>query len=69
VLDESFLLVFNGHHEDHEFTVPDGKFGDEWTVVLDTGRPEMETAAEDVTAGDQVKMVHHSLMLLRRLQT
>ena len=28
VLDESFLLLFNGHHEDCAFTMPDGAFGD-----------------------------------------
>ena len=36
VLDESFLLLFNAHHEDHAFTLPDGAFGERWTVVLDT---------------------------------
>ena len=39
VLDESFLLLFNGHHETCEFTTPDGEFGDAWTIVFDTGAP------------------------------
>ena len=33
VLDESFLLLFNAHHEDCAFTLPDGAFGD----ALDAG--------------------------------
>jgi glycogen operon protein len=66
VLDESFLLLFNGYHEDCSFTVPDGEFGDRWTYVLDTGRPEVEPAGEEVDAGDEIQLVHHSLVLLRR---
>ena len=31
VLDESFLLLFNGHHEDCDFTLPDEEFGEAWT--------------------------------------
>jgi isoamylase len=67
VLDESFVLLFNGHHEDHAFTVPDGKFGDAWTVVIDTARPELEAGVETVEAGADVPLVHHSLVLLRRV--
>src|SRR3954462_13409140 len=68
VLDESFLLLFNGHHEDHAFTTPDGAFADAWTVVFDTARPELETATEIVDAGVELNLLHHSLVLLRRHQ-
>jgi glycogen operon protein len=34
--DDSFLLCFNAHYEPLQFTVPDGKFGERWVVVLDT---------------------------------
>ena len=66
VLDESFLLLFNGHHEDCSFTTPDGAFGSAWTIVFDTGRPEVETAVEEIAAGDDLELVHHSMVLLRR---
>ena len=36
VLDESFLLLFNAHHEDCAFTLPEAAFGEAWTVVFDT---------------------------------
>jgi glycogen operon protein len=68
VLDESFLLLFNGHHEDCTFTLPDGAFGDAWTVVLDTAQPELEAGGADLAAGDVHELVHHSLVLLRRSQ-
>jgi glycogen operon protein len=68
VLDESFLLLFNGHHEDHAFVLPDGAFGDAWTMVLDTAQPELEPGGADLAAGSEVSLLHHSLMLLRRAQ-
>ncbi|MGH9035231.1 MAG: glycogen debranching protein GlgX, partial [Acidimicrobiia bacterium] len=36
ITDDSFLLCFNAHHEPLKFTVPKGKFGERWVVVLDT---------------------------------
>jgi glycogen operon protein len=36
IVDESFFLLFNGHHEPIEFTLPEKKYGLEWTVELDT---------------------------------
>jgi glycogen operon protein len=65
VLDESFLLLFNGHHEDHVFTLPEAAFGKAWTVVFNTADDDAE--AVDVAAGDTVDLVHHSLVLLRRV--
>jgi glycogen operon protein len=44
VTDDSFLVLFNAHHESLPFTVPDRDWGDHWVVVLDTDdlpvRPE-----------------------------
>ena len=68
VLDESFLLLFNGSHEDHTFTLPDGRFADSWTVVLDTSRPDVEPGDETLPAGIELPLVHHSLVLMRREQ-
>jgi glycogen operon protein len=36
VVDDSFLVLFNAHHENLPFTVPDRDWGDHWVVVLDT---------------------------------
>jgi isoamylase len=68
VLDESFLLLFNGHHEDCTFTLPDGAFGDAWTMVLDTARPELEAGGAELAAGKEPSLPHRSLVLLRRAQ-
>ncbi|MDQ4132880.1 MAG: glycogen debranching protein GlgX [Actinomycetota bacterium] len=36
ILDDSFLVVFNGHFEDADFTLPPGSFGASWVCLLDT---------------------------------
>jgi glycogen operon protein len=65
VLDESFLLLFNAHHEDCAFTLPDSEFGEAWTVIFDTA---VDGIGEDeIPAGAEVDLVHHSLVLLRRV--
>jgi isoamylase len=66
VLDETFLLLFNAHHEDCAFTLPDGQFGKSWTVVLDTAT-DVEAAVVQLDAGVEIDLVHHSLVLLRRV--
>ena len=65
MLDESFLLLFNAHHEDHGFTLPEKAFGEQWTVVFNTAYDD--AAAEDIPAGAEIDLVHHSLVLLRRV--
>jgi isoamylase len=66
VLDESFLLLFNGFHDDCAFVLPDREFGATWSVVLDTARPELEASAEELPAGGEMDLVSRSIVLLRR---
>jgi len=68
VTDDSFLLCFNAHYEDLEFTLPDGNYGAEWTVDLDTNTP---TGARDdesavVRAGTSTTAVSRSVLVLRK---
>jgi glycogen operon protein len=39
VIDDSFLLLFNAHHEDLVFTLPDEAYGQGWQSELDTADP------------------------------
>jgi isoamylase len=39
VRDDSFLLLFNAHHEPLPFTLPPPRYGEAWESVLDTARP------------------------------
>jgi isoamylase len=36
ITDDSFLLCFNAHYEDIEFTLPPAEFGTGWRPVIDT---------------------------------
>src|SRR4051812_45297595 len=66
VLEESFLMLFNGHHGDGVFTLPDETFGATWELVLDTARPELEPSSVTLSAGEDTDLVSRSIVLLRR---
>ncbi len=36
IIDDSFIMIFNAHYEDIEFTLPSADYGTAWTVVLDS---------------------------------
>ena len=42
IVDDSFLVLFNGHHEPVKFTLPGPEYGQEWQVVVDTSDPAAE---------------------------
>jgi glycogen operon protein len=67
VFDDSFYLLFNGHSEPIEFTLPAGEWGDRWEVVLDSSDivPDLREHRE-WNAGDAVQVESHSVMVLRR---
>jgi glycogen operon protein len=73
VVDDSFLLCFNAHDGELEFTVPEG-YGRSWVVVLDTVTGEVLHAIDDraeprtVAAGGTIKMLPRSLVLLQRAE-
>jgi glycogen operon protein len=70
VEDDSFYVMFNAHHEALEFTLPEAKWGERWTDVLNTGDAvdglddDEEGAAHE--AGGVVKVAAWSMVLLRR---
>jgi isoamylase len=63
IVDDSFVLLFNAHHDDAEFTLPGERFGGAWTVEL---RTDTDGAGETVVAGGTVPVPSRSLVLLRR---
>jgi glycogen operon protein len=64
VVDDSFYILFNAHHDRVDFTTPGEEWGKRWIKVLDTFDPK---AAED-TFGvrAQVPVQGLSLVVLRR---
>ena len=71
VIDNSFYVMFNAHHEPLEFTLPAKEWGERWTKVLDTSESGDELSEErlgrEFTAGSSVQIESWSLVLLRNL--
>ena len=40
IVDDSFLLLFNAHHEDVDVHAADRRFGERWALELSTAEPE-----------------------------
>jgi isoamylase len=64
--DDSFLLLFNAHHEDMTFTLPARRFGAEWVDELDTFDPALEPGAQRWPSRGEVLVPARSMKLLRR---
>ncbi|KRC66872.1 glycogen debranching protein [Aeromicrobium sp. Root236] len=68
ITDDSFLLAFNAHHEDIEFTLPDGDYGATWTVVVDTATGAVEQPGGDMfDSGAALDVPARSLVVLQRV--
>ncbi|MFE3453881.1 glycogen debranching protein GlgX [Nonomuraea sp. NPDC059194] len=68
IVDDSFLLLINAHHEDMTFTLPGEEFADSWIAVLDTNDegPAEEPFPEDQWApGALVAVTARSIQVLR----
>jgi glycogen operon protein len=65
VHDDSFLLLFNGHHEPIPFAVPSARFGTEWTLVVDTA-VESQEEARRFGAGEKIDVEGRSVVVLCR---
>ena len=69
IVDDSFLLMFNAHYEDIDFTVPGAKFGDEWEIVVDTTGPlGYREDAQPIGPDSTVTVGQRSTVVLRRTQ-
>ena len=66
VVDDSFLLLFNGSQDDVEFRLPTSRFGRRWTTELRTDDPDAEPGAVQVSAGEHVTVPAMSMIVLRR---
>jgi glycogen operon protein len=65
VVDDSFLLLFNAHHENLKFTIPRASYGGAWEVVLDTSAPYVDDVPL-VKAGASLLVDARTLLVLRR---
>ncbi|WP_019144709.1 glycogen debranching protein GlgX [Aeromicrobium massiliense] len=68
VVDDSFLMAFNAHFEDIDLTLPDGPYGDAWSVVVDTSTGLVRhKPGETLEAGTTTTLPARSLVVLQRV--
>ena len=69
VVDDTFLVLFNAHHEAMPFTVPGPSYGNSWRIVLDTDTldPISEDGGAVFPADAAVQVADRSLVVLKRL--
>lgn len=66
IVDDSFLVIFNGQPEELRFTLPDAEYGEEWHVVFDTaGRLDQDAV---LAPGQSLSAESRSVVLLCRLR-
>ena len=54
IVDDSFLVIVNGHYEDVEFTLPTARWGRQWCVELSTADPHAAAGSWTVAARSTV---------------
>jgi glycogen operon protein len=66
VEDDSFLMLFNAHHEDVTFMLPTRRFGTTWELVLTTADPSADEGLLVAPARTEIPIIARSVMLLKR---
>jgi isoamylase len=66
VVDDSFVLCFNAHHEPIEFTLPPAEFGTGWRTVVHTGADEA-TPTEEFRAAAKLSVDAHCAVVLQAI--
>ena len=67
VVDDSFLVLFNGQPDPASFTIPDAEYGTEWTAVLDTD--SQVDPGDTAHPGEELALARHSMVVLTRRPT
>ncbi|MCW2768914.1 MAG: glgX [Aeromicrobium sp.] len=69
VVDDSFLMAFNAHHEDIEMTLPSQDYGNGWGLVIDSCAGTVSSTPMDdvVPAGGTLTLPARSVVVLQRV--
>ncbi|QGQ19480.1 glycogen debranching protein GlgX [Cellulomonas sp. JZ18] len=64
VVDDSFLLLFNGHWEKRQFQLPAAEYGEVWTAILDTD--STVATGTEIDARGKLEVAPRSMVVLTR---
>ena len=67
--DDSFLVLFNAHHDAIDFALPHLPEGWGWRTDVDTAFPEGDAPPQAVKPGDTYPLQGRSLAILREVST
>jgi glycogen operon protein len=65
--DDSFLILFNAHHEERQFMLPRRRFGAQWTLELTTSDPSAAPGSTSYGARTEVAVISRSIVMLKRV--
>ncbi len=70
VVDETFYLAFNAHHESVDFHLPPKRWGKSWRVVLDTTRGFLDEEKPEIHTAEDVLQVEgrSAIVLIHEVQ-
>lgn len=69
IIDDSFYLIFNAHHDTLAFTLPkDEKYGAAWVKVIDTTHDEVGSWDERLPAGSSIQIAGHAIHVYRQVK-
>jgi len=66
IVDDSFLVLLNGHYEPLEFSLPGLRYGTVWTVAVDTAGPADGGDETELKAEGRVLLEARSTLVLTR---
>jgi glycogen operon protein len=67
IVDDSFILLFNAHHEDRTFMLPRRRFGAQWALELSTADPAAEPGSQTFGARTELAVMARSIVILNRV--
>jgi glycogen operon protein len=65
IVDDTFLLCFNAHHETMQFKLPDETFGRRWHRVIDTADPDLRESIEAIASRGDLRVIGRSIVVLQ----
>ena len=65
IIDDSFYIIFNAHHDSLEYTLPVVKYGKQWEKILDTSSFASTDDKIWFKAGKTVNVEGRSIVILK----
>ncbi len=66
IVDDSFIVLANAHHEDRAFMLPRRRFGAQWALELSTADPGAEPGSATYGARTEIEVISRSIVILKR---